>query len=152
MKNRVKFRTLPALAAFFIMATPLYAESCALARGYDGSSWKRCPKARECPPDSLVDEQSGANHSLSTAKGLTPPVLQARPRRRCLLDWTDAKRLLMRQLPLYCDDTLSGQMRAALRIVSPTLKDAHEEWLGAGVDGLAPPGQILTAIELAGGG
>jgi hypothetical protein len=68
------------------------------------------------------------------------------------LDWTDAKRLLMRQLPLYCDDTLSGQMRAALRIVSPTLKDAHEEWLGAGVDGLTPPGQILTAIELAGGG
>jgi hypothetical protein len=57
----------------------------------------------------------------------------------------------VRQLPLYGDNALSGPTRAALRIVSPTLKDTHEEWLGTGVDGLAPPGQILTAIELAGG-
>jgi len=62
------------------------------------------------------------------------------------------QRLLVRQLPLYRDNTLSGPTRAALRIVNPTLKDAHEERLGGGVDGLAPPGQVLTAIELAGGG
>jgi hypothetical protein len=56
VKRRAKFRTLPSLAAVLIMATPLFAQSCALAHGgHNGSSWKRCPKARQCPPDSLVE-------------------------------------------------------------------------------------------------
>jgi hypothetical protein len=62
------------------------------------------------------------------------------------------QRPLVRQLPLYHDNALSGPTRAALRVVNPTLKDAHEEWLGGGVDDLAPTGQVLVAIEFAGGG
>ncbi len=56
MKNRAKFRTLPALAALLTIATPLYAESCSLAPGGDNrASWLRCPKAKQCPPAAMVE-------------------------------------------------------------------------------------------------
>jgi len=49
VKNRAKFGTLPTLVAFFIAVMPLYVESCALAQGgYGSSSWRRCPKAKQC--------------------------------------------------------------------------------------------------------
>jgi hypothetical protein len=73
MRNRVKIRALPALSVFFIMAMPLFAESCALAHGgYGGSGWKRCPKARECPPTPLVERDKRDLNTgwLSTANGL----------------------------------------------------------------------------------
>jgi hypothetical protein len=58
VKSRAKFRTIPSLAAVLIIATLLFAQSCALAHGGDNrSSWKRCPKARQCPPDTLVERE-----------------------------------------------------------------------------------------------
>jgi hypothetical protein len=75
MRNRLKSRTLPALAALLIMAMPLYAESCASLAygGGNGSSWKRCPKARECPPTPLVERGKFDSNTgwSSTANGLT---------------------------------------------------------------------------------
>ncbi len=74
MKNRAKFIALRAVAVFFIIAMPLYAESCASIAhgGYGGSGWKRCPKARECPPTPLVArDKFELNTSWSTANGPT---------------------------------------------------------------------------------
>jgi len=72
MKNRAKFRALRALAAFFVMATPLYAESCALAHGgYGGSAWQRCPKAKQC--DFTVSSVIGPENSPIVVAKNDPP-------------------------------------------------------------------------------
>jgi hypothetical protein len=52
----MKLKTRHAITAFLIIATPLYAESCALASGGDNRSrWLHCPKAKQCPPTAMVE-------------------------------------------------------------------------------------------------
>ena len=52
----MKLITLRALAALFIIAAPLYTESCAVASGGgDRSGWLHCPKAKQCPPTAMVE-------------------------------------------------------------------------------------------------
>jgi YHS domain-containing protein len=84
MRNRAGFRALPALAIVFIIAAPLYAEACALAHGgYGVSTWKRCPKARQCPPAALVELDKISRWNISTADG--PTNRNARTRKTVLI-------------------------------------------------------------------